>query len=147
MDKDIPMSTTYFERACQLDFVKGCHNAGIAYLQGDGCQKNIPRALDYFKKSCDGGIGESCLSLWSAYFNGHQNELTKDGPKALEYASKACDLDIFQGCVNASLMCRQGDGVPVDVDRSKYFLQKASDLKKRLNEPGVTFGETHKNLD
>ena len=147
MDKDIPVSTTYFERACQLDFAKGCHNAAIASMQGDGCQKNVARAVDSFKKACSGGIGESCLSLWSAYFHGHQGELMKDGPKALEYASKACDLEVFQGCVNASLMCRRADGVPLDVDRSKHFLQKANDIKKRLSEPGVQFGETHKNLD
>ena len=54
---------------------------------------------------------------------------------------------MFQGCVNAAIMCRRGDGVPKDSQREKYFAQKAVEIKKRLSEPGVTFGETHKNLD
>jgi hypothetical protein len=44
-------------------------------------------------------------------------------------------------------MCRRGDGVPKDPERQEYFTQKAKELKKNLNEPGVTFGDTHKNLD
>ncbi len=147
MDKNVPVSTTYFERACQLGFLKGCHNAGIAYMEGDGCPKNVNRGLDYYNKACSGSIGESCLSLWSAYFNGHNGDVVKDGPKALDYASKACDLEMFQGCVNAALMCRRGDGIPKDPKQEKYFIKKAGELKKRLNEPGVTFGETHQNLE
>lgn len=147
MEKDIPLSTSYFERACQLGFLKSCHNAAIAYMEGDGCTKNISKALDYFKKACAGSIGESCLSLWSAYFHGRHGDVVKDGPAALEYATKACDLDIFQGCVNASIMCRRGDGVPVDKERAKQLTNRAMEMKKRLSEPGVTFGETHKNLE
>jgi TPR repeat protein len=147
MDKNIPVSTTYFERACELGFFKGCHNAGIAYMEGDGCVKNVNRALDYYKKACSGSTGESCLNLWSAYFHGHNGDVVKDGPTALDYASKACDLDMFQGCINAAIMCRRGDGVPKDSEREKYFTQKVAELKKKLNEPGVTFGETHKNLE
>lgn len=147
MEKNIPASTTYFERACELGFLKGCHNAGIAYMEGDGCVKNVNRALDYYKKGCSGSVGESCLNLWSAYFNGHNGDVVKDGSKALDYASKACDLDMFQGCVNAAIMCRRGDGIPKDSEREKYFTQKATEIKKKMNEPGVQFGETHKNLD
>ena len=147
MDKDIPASTKYFERACELGFLKGCHNAAIAYMRGDGCEKNVSRGLEYYKKGCAGDIPESCLSLWSAYFKGHDGYVAKDGPTALDYASKACDLDMFQGCVNAALMCRRGDGVPKDPEREKAFLQKANELKKKMDEPGVQFGETHKNLE
>lgn len=147
MDKDIPVSTRYFERACELGFLKGCHNAGIAFMQGDGCEKNVKRGLECYEKGCAGSIGESCLSLWSAYFHGNKGDVSKDGAKALDYASKACDLEMLQGCVNAALMCRRGDGVPKDSEREKYFVQKVAELKKRMNEPGVTFGETHKNLD
>jgi len=147
MEKDIPVSTKYFDRACQLNFAKGCHNAAIAYMQGDGCEKDVKRGLDYYKKACSGSIAESCLNLWSAYFKGQNGDVVKDGPAALEYASKACDLDLFQGCVNAAIMCRRGDGVPKDAEREKEFLEKANNLKKRINEPGVQFGETHKNLD
>lgn len=147
MDKDIPASTRYFERACELGFPKGCHNAAIAYMQGDGCEKNVKRGLEYHEKACSGSIGESCLSLWSAYFHGHNGDVQKDGAKALDSASKACNLEVFQGCVNAAIMCRRGDGVPKDAEREKYFAQKAEDLKKQMSEPGVTFGETHKSLD
>ncbi|UJR33296.1 hypothetical protein I4U23_020747 [Adineta vaga] len=97
MDKDIPLSTKYFERACELGFMKGCHNAAIAYMEGDGCEKNINRGLEYYKKACAGSIAESCLNLWSAYFKGHNGDVVKDGPTALDYASKACDLEMFQG--------------------------------------------------
>ena len=147
MDKDIPESTKYFQRGCELGFAKGCHNAAIAFMQGDGCPKNVPKGLEYHKKACAGEVGESCLSLWGAYFRGHDGDVVKDGPTALDYASKACDLDMLQGCVNASLMCRRGDGVPADAERAKYFVQRADDLKKRMSEPGVTFGETHKSLE
>ncbi|CAF0898364.1 unnamed protein product [Adineta steineri] len=147
MDKDLPASTSYFERACELGFTKGCHNAAIAYMQGDGCVKNVNRGLEYYKKACSASVGESCLNLWSAYFHGHNGDVVKDGPMALDYASKACDLEMFQGCVNAAIMCRRGDGVPKDAERESYFSKKAVDLKKRLDEPGVEFGETHKNLD
>lgn len=147
MDKNVPVSTTYFDRGCELGFFKACHNSGIAYMQGDGCKKDVDKALDYYKKGCSGLIAESCLSLWSVYFNGRHDDVAKDRPTALEYASKACELDMFQGCVNAALMCRRGEGVPKDPEREKYFSQKAMEIKKRMTEPGVTFGETHKNLD
>jgi TPR repeat protein len=116
-------------------------------MEGDGCVKNVNRALDYFKKACSGSISEACLTLWSAYFNGHHGDVVKDAPTALDYASKACDLGMFQGCANAAIMCRRGDGVPKDPEREKYFAQKANELKKSMTEPGVTFGETHKNLE
>jgi uncharacterized protein len=147
MDKDIPLSTKYFERACQLDFFKSCYNVGIAYMQGDGCVKDVTRGLDYFKKACAGSIGESCLSLWSAYFRGENGNVETNGSFALDYASKACDLNLLQGCVNAMIMCRRGDSVPKDLERAKHFFDRANELKRQMNDPGVQFGDTHKNLD
>ena len=116
-------------------------------MEGDGCEKNVTRALDFYKKACAGSIGESCLNLWSAYFYGHKGDVVKDGEKALEYASKACDLDMLQGCNNAAVMYRRGDGVQKDREREKHFVRKVAEIKKKLTEPGVTFGETHKSLD
>lgn len=147
MDKNVEESTNYFERACNLGYTKACHNAAIAYAQGDGCVKNFQKAIEYFKRGCAGSVGESCLSLWSTYFKGRDGEQAKDPAQALEFAGKACELESFQGCVNASLMCRRGDGVPIDHEKAKYFLEKANEIKRKMNDPGVVFGETHKNLE
>ena len=87
------------------------------------------------------------MRLWSMYFKGDSDGINKDGPTALSYASKACELDLIQGCVNALIMCQRGDGVPKDIEQAKKFSQKVNELKKAMSDPGVVFGETHKNLD
>ncbi|GAA8489888.1 hypothetical protein KKKH50_05390 [Helicobacter pylori] len=67
----------YFEKACELNYAKGCVNLGSLY-QGEGLvigEKNprlkerLKKAVQYYSKACDLKDGEGCFLLGYIYMN------------------------------------------------------------------------------
>jgi len=60
--------------------------------------------------------------------------------KFLEYSIKACDQNELKGCVNASIIYKKGDGVPIDIELAQKFKEKALDIQRQIKEEkGIKF--------
>jgi len=120
-----------FDQACTLGEAKGCHNAGLVLRGGGyGASKDLDRALAYFEKACASNEPNGCFfaALQHGNFKGDHKHTDKE--KAFQLNKKACELGHYMGCVNASVMCKKGDGVPVDVEQAAEFKKEALRLKQ-----------------
>ncbi|GAA8215063.1 hypothetical protein HpKG25_06910 [Helicobacter pylori] len=97
----------YFEKACELNYAKGCVNLGSLY-QGEGLvigEKNprlkerLKKAVQYYSKACDLKDGEGCFLLGYIYELNGYGVVKKDLKKAIQYYVKACELDYDGGCL------------------------------------------------
>ncbi len=62
----------WFERACELGQVIGCHNLGVAFEYGkNGCQKNYDESRKYYFKAANAGYMHSQYNLGSLYSNNY----------------------------------------------------------------------------
>ncbi|GAA4650554.1 hypothetical protein GCM10023116_28370 [Kistimonas scapharcae] len=63
-------ATSWFEKACNLGEVSGCHNAGVAYEYGkNGVSVDYNKARDYYRKAAEQGYIQSQYNLGSLYSN------------------------------------------------------------------------------
>ncbi len=96
----------YFEKACELNYAKGCVSLGSLY-EGEGLvigEKNpklkerLKKAVQYYSKACDLKDGEGCFLLGYIYELNGYGVVKKDLKKAIQYYVKACELDDAAGC-------------------------------------------------
>ena len=60
----------WFEKACELGQLAGCHNLGVAYEYGkNGCSKNIEQAKKHYFIAANSGYMQSQYNLGSLYSN------------------------------------------------------------------------------
>jgi Sel1 repeat len=83
-------------RACNQDWVVGCHYLGELYLEGSGTSQNKSMAASMFGKACTGGVAGACSDLGYMYKVG--DGIDRDQNRALTYLKKACDLGMAQAC-------------------------------------------------
>lgn len=93
------------------------------------------------EKACNNRHSEACFVASNLHFAGIEEVgLKPNKPKFLEYSIKACDQNELKGCVNASIMYKKGDGVPIDLDLAHKYKEKALDIQKQIkDEKGITF--------
>jgi cytochrome c oxidase assembly factor 7 len=147
-NKNFLESCRYSFTACDLDMAEGCLNAGICLSEEvGGLSRNANESLKYFNKACDAGNSIACIKLFEIFIRG-KYDIKRDPPKAFEYAKKACEYNDLYGCVNASIMCRKGDGIKQDKILADEYRNKAEELKQQSdqlrNQPQIVFGEQHK---
>jgi hypothetical protein len=67
----------WYERACDLGSLPGCHNIGVSYEYGtNGVTKDIKKARDSYLKSAERGYMQSQYNLASLYANQYlENEV------------------------------------------------------------------------
>ena len=51
------------KKACDAGDMRGCHDLGVMYADGNGVEKDFKKAAELFKKACDGGNMHGCRSL------------------------------------------------------------------------------------
>jgi TPR repeat protein len=146
--KNLLESCQYSFKACDLNEPEGCLNAGICLLEGvGGLPKKTKESLEYINKACEAGNSIACVKLFDIFIRG-KHDLKRDPSKAFEYTKKACEYNDLYGCINASVMCRKGDGIKQDNALADEYKNKAEELKKQQdqlkNHPQVVFGEQHK---
>ncbi len=83
-------------RACNHDWMVGCHQLAELYLDGTGTPQNKPMAASMFGKACAGGIAGACSDVGYMYKIG--DGIDRDQNRALSYLKKACDLGMTQAC-------------------------------------------------
>ena len=84
------------KKACDAGDMRGCHDLGVMYADGNGVEKNEQKAVELYKKACDGGEMLGCFNLGTMYAKGSGTE--KDLGKAAELFKKACDGGDMNGC-------------------------------------------------
>jgi TPR repeat protein len=94
----LPDRTPYelLTRACNKDWMVGCHYLGELYLDGTGTPANKTMAASVFGKACAGGVAAACSDLGYMYKVG--DGINRDQNRALTYLKKACDLGMAQAC-------------------------------------------------
>ncbi len=102
----------YFEKACELNYAKGCTSLGELYCEGEKLvigEKNprlkelLKKSVQYYSKACDLKDGKGCVLLGAIYeheLSGiYHGVVKKDLKKAIQYYVKACELDYDRGCL------------------------------------------------
>ena len=112
LDKSGIKSSFGAKKACDSGNMRGCHNLGVMYTNGDGVEKDFGKAVQLFKKACDGGEVRGCYNLGVMYADGDGVE--KNEQKAAELYKKACDGGDLDGCRNLVVMHTNGNGVEKD---------------------------------
>ena len=69
------------KKACDAGDMRGCHDLGVMYADGNGVEKDFKKAAELFKKACDGGVVFDCSTLGAMYVKG--NGVEKDFKKAV----------------------------------------------------------------
>lgn len=132
---------TYFEKACENKFPRGCSAAGSVYLEGRNVAPNIEKGLAYLSKACQRHRGEACAVLGAAYLV-PQYKLQKDPEQAKLLLGKGCDLGSLQGCANLSRMYKTGDGIQRNDALATKYKQAALKIKEQHDgkKPGINLG-------
>lgn len=76
-----------FKRAARLGHSFAHHMLGIAYLEGEGVEKNINTAISWLEKAAEFELEGSMLVLSMLYADG--NQIAKDNKKAKYWADRA----------------------------------------------------------
>ena len=63
LDKSGIESSFDAKKACDAGDMRGCHDLGVMYADGNGVEKDFKKAAELFKKACDGGNMHGCRSL------------------------------------------------------------------------------------
>ncbi|MGL2907890.1 tetratricopeptide repeat protein [Helicobacter pylori] len=122
----------YFEKACNLNYAKGCVSLGYLY-EGENLvirreprlKKRLEKAIQYYSKACDLKDGEGCFNLGLIYELNGYGVVKKDLKKAARYYSKACELDYDGGCV---IFLARKDGELANKQEVFQYLSKACEL-------------------
>ncbi|MCQ2665524.1 sel1 repeat family protein [Helicobacter pylori] len=93
----------YFEKACNLNYAKGCVSLGGLY-EGENLvigenprlKERLKKAIQYYSKACELEDGRGCGALGGLYEDGQGVE--KNLTKAAQYISKACKLGDQKAC-------------------------------------------------
>jgi hypothetical protein len=46
-------ATTVFQKACDLNYDRGCFNLGLSYEEGKGVKQDDFKAVKFYQKACD----------------------------------------------------------------------------------------------
>ena len=70
MAPDPQHAAKWYAAAAAKGNVKAMHNLAIAYLSGDGVEKNTATAIDWFTKAAKGGYVDAAMNLAVLYDRG-----------------------------------------------------------------------------
>ncbi|WP_187845997.1 tetratricopeptide repeat protein [Helicobacter pylori] len=123
----------YFEKACNLNYAKGCVSLGGLYEgknlvigeENPRLKERLKKAIQYYSKACDLKDGEGCGFLGISYEYGYNGVVKKDFKKAIQYYVKACELDNGNACLG--ILLRSYDG-KVNKQEVFQYLSKACEL-------------------
>ena len=124
--KDPQHAVTYYLKACDHGYAKGCGDAGWAYGTGFGVTRDYARAADLYKKGCDGGYFQSCSNL-GLYYRGGLG-VTKNLDTAAKLFAKACDASTSYGCTNLGRAYEHGEAVAKDASKAATLYRQGCDL-------------------
>ena len=100
--------------------VKAQEKVAVAYLKGNGTEKDLNKALEYFKMCAENGSGLGNYQLGKAYENGNGVEMNMD--IAITYYKKSAEL----GYANAKNVLSQLENSEQQTQAEKPQVQQGS---------------------
>ena len=98
-----------YVRACKLDAIVGCNEAGKMATIGKGGERDLVYAIGAFTRGCDAGDKKACVNF--AVHKQHGLGLIKDEKVAREAYLRHCREDKIQAaCHNLAGMMLKGQG-------------------------------------
>ncbi|GAA9632607.1 Sel1-like repeat protein HcpC [Helicobacter pylori] len=123
----------YFEKACELNYAKGCVSLGGLY-EGENLvigEKNprlkerFKKAIQYYVKACELDNGNACLGILLRSYDGKVNK-----QEAVQYLSKACESNSGEGCYELGVFY-QGEK-DKDLKKAVQYYSKACELQNSM---------------
>lgn len=101
-------------------------NLGVAYINGEGIQKDEAQAISWFRKAAEQGNAEAQYNLGGIYINGIG--VKKDKDQALTWFRKAAEQGIAQAQLFVAAAYLNGvGGVEKDITQSLIWVRKAAE--------------------
>lgn len=160
LKKDYSTAFSYYQKSCDLNDGYACSNLGTMYWSGQGVTQDYSTAKKYFEKSCSIGNSAGCSNLSLFYERGilvpYDLDKAEDYAKlACDLDKKCCaNLGIYRGnkghlkeakellelscthgnafgCERLAFSYLNGLGVPVNIETSKVYMNKACSLDEQ----------------
>ncbi|GAA8583339.1 hypothetical protein KYTH42_10270 [Helicobacter pylori] len=113
----------YFEKACELNYAKGCVSLGGLY-EGENLvirreprlKERLKKAAQYYSKACELDNAGGCVILST------RGDELANKQEVFQYLSKACELNSGSGCFMLGGLYRK------DFKKAAQYYSKACDL-------------------
>jgi TPR repeat protein len=134
--KDYVKAAEFYAKACNLGEAQlGCIALGTAYKFGWGIPKSSKQAVELYIKGCNLGDPGGCTEAadvygWAAF---EASDTTEDFARAAALYSRACDAGDDLGCDDLGDLYRDGNGVPRDAVKAKYYYSKSCSSSTNLH--------------
>ncbi|MES2253407.1 MAG: tetratricopeptide repeat protein [Pseudomonadota bacterium] len=90
MAPDPARASKWYAAAAEQGNVRAMHNLGLAYLNGDGVEKNAATAIDWFTKAATNGYVDSAMNLAVLFDRGEG--VARNPQSALQWYDRAATL-------------------------------------------------------
>ena len=126
----------FFTKACKLGEAElGCIELGHAYEHGSGVPKSSKQAVEFYIKGCNLGDLSGCREAgdvysWRAFADSDAGE---DYARAATFYVRACDGGEDLSCDDLGDLYRDGNGVPKDLAKAKFYYSRACSLSTELH--------------
>ena len=125
IEKDLKKAFELYKKAAENENdIEAAFYLGRAYYYGAGTEENDKAAFALLKKVSENGYNSANCMLATYYMGGFENVVEKNYDIAMEYLSNVSESDEDRACYLRGRIFLDKN----DVEESKIWLQKASDL-------------------
>lgn len=122
LEVDQTIAAELYQKACDLQNMRGCRNLGNRYDLGTGVDEDDIKANALFEQACNGGDMGGCRNLGWQYAEGEGAD--KDQARANTLFKQACDGGYMSGCNSLGLQYDNGDGLDEQDDPAANVLYR-----------------------
>ena len=116
---------TWFRKAAEQGHPGAQGNLGIAYLSGQGVQRNYTEALNWLRKAADQNDAQAQANLASMYANGQG--IAKNSAEAFRWYRKAAEQGVAGAQYIVAMDYANGVGVAKNETEAVNWFRKAAD--------------------
>jgi hypothetical protein len=101
-DKNYSDAITFFSKACDLDYSKGCTGLSSLYIEELGVKRDFTKITVLSNKACQLKDGQGCFDMAFMFEHGYGKK--KDLKKAKYFYIDSCNYGNKKGCYNLGLL-------------------------------------------
>jgi TPR repeat protein len=109
-----------WQKGCELGNHDGCVGWAVRMYRGSGVTKDVDHSFTLMSRECDAGSFYGCEQLGLAYTLENRNLA-----QALSLEMRACNGGAAGGCLAVAQAYAHGNGVPMDLARSKEYGERS----------------------
>lgn len=110
-------AATWHEMACNMGQWSSCNEAGWAFYEGQGVEKDMARSAKLYARGCDNGDALACGNLGYMLENGFG--VDQNHPLAAEKYAISCKAQWPNACFSLGIAYELGRGVDQDLTRAR----------------------------